>query len=298
MHKLSEMSLSHRRAQVAETFRFDPHLALEKYDPAETLGFTDKAETQVKLASDITSMIKLQEMLVAQKHYGILIVLQGMDSAGKDSAIKHVMNGVNQQGVSVHSFQVPTVEESRHDYLWRCARVLPERGRIVIFNRSHYEDVLVTRVHPEMLGDFQERALEQGDRFWNKRYRDINRFESYLARNRIITIKFFLHISIDEQRSRLEARLNDPTKQWKFSAADLTQRASWTEYAHAYEQMLQATSTKNAPWYVIPADRKWFTHLAIADIVVDRMQALDLAYPQLSDETRATIEQQRLRIRS
>ncbi len=292
------MGSSHRRERVAATLRFDPRLRLENYDTANTCGFADKEQAEEKLASDITSMIELQEMLVAQKHYGILIVLQGMDSAGKDSAIKHVMNGVNQQGVSVHSFQVPTVEESRHDYLWRCSRVLPERGRIVIFNRSHYEDVLVTRVHPELLGEFQERAHEQGDRFWIKRYRDINRFESYLARNRIITIKFFLHISKDEQRTRLKARLNDPTKQWKFSAADLTQRAAWTEYAHAYEQMLQATSTKHAPWYVVPADRKWLTHLAIADIIVDRMRALDLAYPQLSRETLAAIDQQRLTIGS
>lgn len=283
------------RAHIAAALRFDAasQRNLEHYDPAEHCGFADKADAESKLEADMVSMSALQDILSAQERYGILIVLQGMDTAGKDGAIKHVMSGVNPQGVNVHSFRAPTTEELRHDYLWRCARVLPERGRIGIFNRSHYEDVLVTRVHPELLGDDQASAESEGDEFWEKRYRDINHFERYLARNRIVTIKFFLHLSKEEQRRRLLARLDDPAKQWKFSPSDLSQRPFWEQYAVVYEQMLQATSTEIAPWYVIPADHKWVARLAIADIVIHVLRTLDLAYPPLSDDMRAAIELQR-----
>jgi len=283
------------RAHIADALRFDAdaHRKLAHYDPADRCGFSEKADAQEKLEADLASLTGLQDILFAQRRHGILVVLQGMDTAGKDSAIKHVMSGVNPQGVSVNSFQAPSTEELRHDYLWRCARVLPERGRIGIFNRSYYEDVLVTRVHPELLGDDQPAAESQGHEFWEKRYRDINRFEQYLARNRIVTIKFFLHLSKDEQRERLLARFNDPAKQWKLAPSDLAQRPFWDEYTKVYEEMLRATSTKTAPWYVIPADRKWVAHLTIADIVVHVMRELDLRYPPLSEELRADLERQR-----
>ena len=212
-------------------------------------------------------------------------------SAGKDGAIKHVMSGVNPEGVSVHSFRAPAGEELRHDYLWRCARVLPEHGRIGIFNRSYYEEVLIKRVHPELLGD-DRAAAEDGD-FWEARYRDINHFEQYLVRNRIFVLKLFLHLSKEEQRKRFLARIDDPTKQWKFSPADLSERRFWDQYVKAYEAMLRATSTTIAPWYVIPADHKWVARLTIADIVVHMLRSLDLTYPPLADDVRAAIERQR-----
>ncbi len=282
-------------ARIAAALRFDPDAKrrLADYDPAGRCGFSDKDDAEEKLQADIASLGTLQDMLSAQKRYGILIVFQGIDTAGKDGAVKHVIGGVNPQGVSVTSFREPTTEELLHDYLWRSARVLPERGRIGIFNRSHYENVLVTRVHPELLGDDRVTAEAQGDAFWEKRFRDINRFESYLARNRIVTIKCLLHISKEEQRKRLIARLDDPTKQWKFSLSDLAQRSFWDQYATAFDGMLQGTSTPVAPWYVIPADRKWVARLAIADVIVSVLESLDLAYPPLSEDVRAAIDRTR-----
>ncbi len=283
------------RPHIAAELRFDSDSQkdLDHYNPADRCGFAGKTDAQTKLEADVVSMSALQDVLSAQKRYGILIVLQGMDTAGKDGVIKHAMSGLNAQGVSVHSFQAPSTEELRHDYLWRCARVLPERGRIGIFNRSYYEDVLVTRVHPALLGDDRVAAESNGDEFWEKRYHDINRFEGYLARNRIVTIKCFLHLSKEEQRSRLVERLDNPAKQWKFSPADRAERPFWNEYAGAYDRMLRATSTAIAPWYVIPADRKWVARLAIADIVVHVLSTLDLAYPPLSDDVRAAIARAR-----
>lgn len=282
-------------ARIAAALRFDPDAkrCLADYDPADRCGFSDKDDAGEKLQADIASLGVLQDMLSAQKRYGILIVLQGIDTAGKDGAIKHVIGGVNPQGVTVTSFREPTTEESLHDYLWRSARVLPERGRIGIFNRSHYENVLVTRVHPELLGDDRVTAETQGDAFWEKRFHDINRFESYLARNRIVTIKCLLHISKEEQRKRLIARLDDSTKQWKFSLSDLAQRSYWDQYSIAFDEMLRGTSTPVAPWYVIPADRKWVARLAIADIIVSVLESLDLAYPPLSEDVRAAIDRTR-----
>ncbi len=271
---------------------------LSHFDPAHRCGFLDKVDAEEKLLADISEMAALQDMLSAQKRYGLLLILQGMDSAGKDGVIKHVMSGVNAQAVSVHSFRQPSVEEASHDYLWRCARVLPERGRIGIFNRSHYEDVLITRVHQNLLGDDQDVAKKMGKAFWEDRYRDINHFEEYLLRNRIIPIKCFLHLSNDEQRKRLLSRLDDPKKQWKFSLGDLSQRPFWDDYVVAYEEMLNATSTKSIPWYVIPADHKWVARLAIADIVVHVLRSLDLAYPPLADEIRAAIDQQRAALKA
>jgi len=250
---------------------------LDSIDPGDTGAYADKHEAKDKLDADIKKLTKLQDVLSAGAEHGILIIFQGMDSAGKDSAIKHVMSGVNPQGVDVHSFREPTDEEKRHDYLWRCARVLPERGRMGIFNRSYFEEVLIVRVHPELLGP--RLAARATPAFWKRRYRDINDFERYLLDNRIHVLKFFLYISKEEQAKRLLARLERPDKLWKFSSSDLQQRKYWPLYMKAYEDMLNATSTPWAPWHVIPSDHKWYAHAAIADVIVDAMRSLKLAYP-------------------
>jgi PPK2 family polyphosphate:nucleotide phosphotransferase len=212
-----------------------------------------------------------------------------MDTAGKDGVVKHVMTGVNPAGVDVHSFKKPSVEEARHDYLWRTSQKLPARGEIAIFNRSYFENVLVTRVHPELLGDFQQEASERGDEFWQERFDDINAAERYLAHNDIVVIKLFLHVSKDEQKRRLESRLDDSSKQWKFSSADLQERGFWDDYVSAYEAMLSRTSTSHAPWYVIPADRKWYARLAVAAIIVRHLENLDPQYPTLSPQMQAEL---------
>jgi PPK2 family polyphosphate:nucleotide phosphotransferase len=210
-----------------------------------------------------------------------------MDTAGKDGAIKHVMTGINPQGVHVYSFKQPSEEERHHDYMWRCMKVAPERGRIGIFNRSYYEEVIVTRVHPESLSDV---AYERADpKFWKGRFEDIVAYERYLARNGIHVLKFFLHISMQEQARRLVARIDDPDKRWKFNDADVKQRAYWKEYTLAYEKMLGATSKDFAPWYVIPSDHKWFTRVAVADILVAELKSLKLKYPQVTKEQRALL---------
>ncbi len=254
---------------------------LSAIDAAQTPGFESKAEANRKLQSDIETLASLQDKLSAQATQGVLIVLQGMDTAGKDGAIKHVMSGVNPAGVMVYGFKQPTADELLHDYLWRTTKVVPPRGRIAIFNRSYYENVIVTRVHPNLLGEFEAKAKEQGDDFWERRFSDVNNFERYLVRNNIEVIKFFLHISKAEQRQRLLERLDDPSKQWKFSASDLQERSYWGDYVHAYEQMLGATSTAWAPWYVIPADHKWYARMAVAGIIVDVLQNLRPCYPKL-----------------
>ncbi|HME81758.1 MAG TPA: polyphosphate kinase 2 family protein [Candidatus Eremiobacteraceae bacterium] len=260
---------------------------LRDVDPADTNGYAGKHEARDKLRADIKKLSKLQDVLSAGAEHGILIIFQGMDSAGKDSAVKHVMSGVNPQGIDVHSFRQPTEEERRHDYLWRCARVLPERGRMGIFNRSYFEEVLIVRVHPELLGP--RLAAGASSAFWKRRYRDINGFERYLVDNRIHVLKFFLYISKEEQAKRLLARLERPDKYWKFSAADLQQRKYWPAYMKAYEDMLNATSTPWAPWNVIPADHKWFAHVAIADIIVRELRSLKLAYPSLPSGLRKAL---------
>ena len=261
--------------------------ALKRWDPADTGDFADKGAAKHKLRSDIRKLVALQDVLFASASHGVLVIFQGMDSAGKDSAIKHVMSGVNPQGVDVHSFRGPTDEERKHDYLWRCARVVPERGRVGIFNRSYFEEVLIVRVHPELLG--QPQARHANAALWRRRYRDINDFERYLADNRIHVLKFFLHISRREQAARFLERIKRPDKQWKFSSADIAQRAYWTQYMKAYEDMLNATSTRWAPWYVIPADHKWFAHVVVADILVRKLRSLRLAYPRLDPAMRRTL---------
>jgi len=225
----------------------------------------------------------------------VLIVLQAMDAAGKDGAIKHVMSGVNPQGCQVFSFKKPSAEELDHNFLWRYTRCLPERGRIGIFNRSYYEDVLVVKVHPELLGP-QRPHEKVGKKFWEKRYEDINAFERHLVRNGTVILKFFLNVSKDEQRRRFLERLDRPEKNWKFSPADLAERGYWDDYMAAYEDALTATSTESAPWYVVPADHKWIARAAIADIVTTAMQDLDLKVPEITDETRKLLAEARRKL--
>jgi PPK2 family polyphosphate:nucleotide phosphotransferase len=220
----------------------------------------------------------------------VLIVLQAMDAAGKDGTIKHVMSGVNPQGCQVFSFKQPSAEELDHDFLWRCARRLPERGRIGIFNRSYYEDVLVVRVHPELVEKRKLPPGRGGTRLWKARYDAINAFEHHLVRSGTVVLKFFLHLSKDEQKERFLERLDEPDKHWKFSAADVTERSHWDEYMEAYEDALDATSTKWAPWYVIPADRKWITRAVVADVIATTLRGLDLRHPEPSAEQRAALD--------
>jgi PPK2 family polyphosphate:nucleotide phosphotransferase len=257
---------------------------LKALDPGNIGGYSNQDEAGEKLARDTDELREIQNVFVASGRYALLVIFQGMDTAGKDGAISHVMSGVNPQGVRVNSFKAPTPEEQHHDYLWRCVKVMPERGRIGIFNRSYYEDVLVTRVHGEMLGDALPKTRAEQKKFWLHRFEDINAYERYLVRNGTHVVKFFLHISRDEQRKRLLARLKDRHKQWKFSVGDVQQRAYWKQYRAAYEAMLNATSTSYAPWYAIPSDHKWFTRVAVAEILVDTMKALHLEYPRLPSE--------------
>ncbi|WP_310427436.1 polyphosphate kinase 2 family protein [Chamaesiphon sp. VAR_48_metabat_135_sub] len=254
---------------------------LKDYDPAATGQFENKESAQIKLAVGISQLAEYQNILYAQNKFAVLIIFQAMDAAGKDSTIKHVMSGVNPQGCQVFSFQAPSVEELDHDYLWRIHKCLPERGRIGIFNRSYYEETLIVRVHPELL---KVQSLPQVDlqHIWHQRFQEINDFERYLTNNGTVIIKFFLHVSKAEQKKRFLERINAPEKQWKFSAGDLNERAYWNDYQAAYTDVFNHTSTEAAPWYIIPADRKWFTRLAVADIICSRLQQLNLAYPQIT----------------
>ena len=259
---------------------------LKDVDPDDTLDFgpDGKAEAQVALEAGIELLSKLQDKLYAQDRWAILIIFQAMDAAGKDSAIKHVMSGVNPQGCEVSSFKAPSAEELDHDFLWRCAKRLPERGRIGIFNRSYYEETLVVRVHENFLaGQKLPTQLKTKD-LWQQRFEDICNFERYLAHNGIVILKFFLHVSKEEQQKRFLARIDDPAKNWKFSINDVHEREHWDEYMHAYEETIKYTATKHAPWYVVPADHKWFTRLVVAAAIVETLNELDLEYPSLSKE--------------
>ena len=255
---------------------------LRQYDPADTGPFKHRRAASGDLERGIEKLVALQERLYAQDRWAVLLVFQAMDAAGKDSAIKHVMSGLNPQGTVVFSFKRPSEEELDHDYLWRTTKALPERGRIGIFNRSYYEEVLVVRVHPEILGRQKLPPSLVTRHIWRDRYEDINAFERYLARNGTLIRKFFLHVSREEQRRRLLERLDEPSKNWKFDVGDLGERDHWDEYQAAYEQALSRTSTKDAPWFVVPADHKWFTRLVIAELVRDALESLDLQFPQLS----------------
>jgi PPK2 family polyphosphate:nucleotide phosphotransferase len=264
-------------------------ISLKDFDTRDTGSYKDKGEAAEDLRRDVERLAELQDVLYAQNTHAILLVFQAMDAAGKDSAIKHVMSGINPQGCQVYSFKSPTPEELDHDYLWRCMKTLPERGRIGLFNRSYYEEVLVVRVHPEYLKaqSLPDAALK--DSIWDKRFEDINNVEKYLVRNGTTILKFFLHVSKEEQKDRFLERIDTPEKNWKFSLADVKERGHWTEYMKAYEEMLEHTGTEWAPWYVIPADRKWFTRALVARIIIETLEGLDLQYPALSEKQKAEL---------
>lgn len=240
-----------------------------------------------------TALARAQELLYASDSYSLLVIFQAMDAAGKDGTIKHVMSGINPQGCQVFSFKAPSAEELDHTFLWRCMKALPERGRIGIFNRSYYEEVLVVKVHPKFLDAQRLPVDDYDDKFWRRRYKDINAFEKHLVRNGTIVLKFFLNVSKAEQKKRFLDRLNDPTKHWKFSAGDLAERARWDDYMAAYEDMLSATSTKHAPWYVIPADQKWAARALVAMIITTTINRLGLSYPQIGEEAKAALDEAR-----
>jgi PPK2 family polyphosphate:nucleotide phosphotransferase len=256
------------------------------YDPGYKSSFLDRDEAAVLLDDGLQKLAEYQAKLYAQDTVALLIVFQAMDAAGKDSVIKHVMSGLNPQGTQVYSFKAPSSEELDHDYLWRCAKALPERGRIGIFNRSYYEEVLVVRVHHEILAAERLPPEARGKDLWRRRFEQINGFEKYLAENGVSTVKFFLNVSKEEQRQRFLERIDRPEKNWKFSPADVKERAHWDDYMRAYEDMLSHTSTEWAPWHVVPADRKWFTRLAVAAILNQTLKGMDLEYPTVSDERR------------
>ena len=264
----------------------DGRFRLKDVDPDGHGSVDSKSTAEALLAKGIARLRELQQVLYAQDRWGVLLILQAMDTAGKDGAIEHVMSGVNPQGCRVVSFKRPSAEELDHDYLWRTTRELPARGDIGIFNRSYYEEVLVVRVHPEVLQ--AERLPPQlvTPRIWKERYEDINAFEKYLSRNGYVIRKVFLHISKDEQRKRLLARLDDPDKLWKFEEGDLAERALWQQYMKAYEGAIGATSTTDAPWYVVPANHKWFARLVVAHVLIDALESLHLSYPAVDAKRR------------
>ncbi len=271
-------------------------IRLADFDPAFTADFKGKHDADAKLCDDVERLAALQDTFYADKRFALLLVFQGMDAAGKDGAIRHVMSGVSPQGVDVHAFKQPSTQELAHDFLWRCAKVLPERGKIGIFNRSYYEELAVVRVHASLLEREDLPPEPSGSDIWKDRYDDIVSFERHLVRNGTIILKFFLHLSKDEQRKRLLARIDEPDKNWKMSASDLHERTFWDSYQQAYEKLLTHTSIDEAPWYIVPADHKWFTRAAVADIIVRRLEKLGLAYPSVSDEQRAQLAVQRKRL--
>ena len=271
-------------------------IKLSGFDPRYSAGIKSKKEGRDALLEDKTDLAEAQTLLWANARHSVLIILQALDAAGKDGAIKHVMSGVNPQGVDVTSFKAPTAEERLHNFMWRPAQHLPSRGRIAIFNRSYYEEVLIVRVHPSFLdSQFMPSRLEGAslDEIWKDRYRQINEFEKNCADNDITVIKFFLNVSKEEQRERFIERLDNPEKNWKFSADDLRERAHWDNYQSAFEDALSATSTKKAPWHVIPADRKWFARAAIADIITSRIEELGLKAPEVAAEHMEDIKKAR-----
>ncbi len=263
---------------------------LEDFDPADTGGLKSKEQAAEWLGKGVELLSALQEKLYADDRWALLMIFQAMDAAGKDGVIKHVMSGVNPQGVQVYSFKAPSAEELDHDYLWRTFRCLPERGRIGIFNRSYYEETLVVRVHPELLTNEKlPPALVTRD-VWKERFEDINALERYLTRNGVVVLKFFLNVSKAEQKRRFLKRLDDKDKHWKFSAGDLKERDHWGAYMRAYEDMIRYTAMPHAPWYVIPADNKWFTRLAVARAVVDALEGLNLSFPRVSAVERKALD--------
>ena len=271
-----------KSAKLPKSLRVDDpdSFSLASFDPSGTAGLA-KSDAEPMLDGDLKRLRGLQERLYAEHRWAILVVLQGMDAAGKDSVVEHVMTGVNPQGCDVHPFKEPSGEDLDHDFLWRAALRLPRRGHIGIFNRSYYEETLVVRVHPEILERQQLPGTLVGKDIWQERFQDIRGFERHLTRSGVVILKFFLHISKEEQRRRLLARIEEPAKRWKFSLSDIAERALWDKYAAAYEDMVRATSRSRAPWHIVPADHKWFARLAVATAMVDALERLDLEFPKV-----------------
>jgi PPK2 family polyphosphate:nucleotide phosphotransferase len=291
--------VSHKQIDTAR-YRVKPggRVRLRDRDPDDTRPFRSEGETAGILKKSVKRMFEMTEVLYAQDRWSLLLIFQAMDAAGKDSAIKHVMRGLDPKATQVFTFKRPSPEELDHDFMWRCMKVLPERGRIGVFNRSYYEEVLVVRVHPGLL---EAQHLPPGlvtKNLWDERFEDIRHIERYLCRNGTVIRKFFLHVSKSEQRRRFVQRLDDAAKNWKFSIGDVDERLQWDEYMHAYEQAMAATSTHEAPWYVLPADHKWFTRLAIAQIIIETLEGLDLHFPPLDRAKQRELAEARRRLRA
>jgi PPK2 family polyphosphate:nucleotide phosphotransferase len=276
------------------------HFSLKDHDPKDTHGMGSELKPQAKqlLADGVERLAALQDVLAAQDRWGLLLIFQAMDAAGKDGTIKHVMSGVNPQGVYVWSFKAPSSEELHHGFLWRTMKCMPERGQIGIFNRSYYEEVLVVRVHPQLLENQKLPKPLVTKHIWQERFEDINTFERYATRNGIAIVKFFLHLSKKEQKRRFLERLDTSEKNWKFSAADVRERQCWDQYQEAFEKMIQHTATDYAPWYVVPADNKWFTRLVVVEAVTNTLKAMNLKYPKVSEEEKAALAQARKQLES
>jgi len=269
------------------------HFKLRDFDPADTAGIRSKEHATAALQKSLEQLADLQNKLYAQDQWAVLLIFQGMDASGKDGVIKHVMAGVNAMGCQAYSFKAPSSEEQQHDYLWRTMQRIPERRRIGIFNRSYYEEVLIVRVHPDLLQNEKIPPSLITKKIWEERFEDMCAFERYLTRNGIVVRKFFLNLSKKEQARRFLARLDEPEKNWKFSAADIHEREYWDDYMHAYEDMIQNTATPAAPWYVVPADNKWFTRLLVASAIIDTLEKLNLSYPKVDASRRKELEKAR-----
>jgi len=282
----------------ADRFRVNSgkHFRLKDFDPADTGHWKSEKHAQETLQEQVARTADLQDKLYAQDTWSLLLIFQAMDAAGKDSAIKHVMSGVNPQGCEVHSFKGPSERELQHDFLWRTTLVLPERGHIGIFNRSYYEEVLVVRVHPELLKAQKIPSLLVTDDLWDERFEDIRSFERHMVRSGTVIRKFFLHVSRKEQKKRFLKRLEEPEKNWKFSPTDVRERKFWDDYQDAYENLIRNTSAKHAPWYVVPADHKWFTHLVISSVIVDTLESLRLEHPKVDTQTRKELKEARTQL--
>lgn len=281
-----------KTGKIAQTFRIDngKHFRLKDYDPGDTGHWKSKDHATEALVQGIARTAELQDKLYAQDNWALLLIFQAMDAAGKDGAIKHVMSGVNPQGCEVHSFKAPSAQELQHDFLWRTTCKFPERGHIGIFNRSYYEEVLVVRVHSNILKGEGIPEKLMSKQIWDERFEDICSFERHMARNGTVIRKFFLHVSKKEQKKRFLERLEQPEKNWKFSASDVHERDCWGDYQDAYEDMIRNTASKHAPWYVVPADNKWFTRLVISTVIVDTLESLNLSYPKVDDAKRKDLE--------
>ncbi|MCW8806415.1 MAG: polyphosphate kinase 2 family protein [Ignavibacteriaceae bacterium] len=284
---MKKKELIKRAAKLSKPFRVTDgkKFRLKHFDPGDTLGFNseDKPKAQEALKNGIELLAELQDKLYAQDRWAVLLIIQAMDAAGKDGAIKHVMSGINPQGCQVFSFKAPTSEDLDHDFMWRCMKRLPERGRIGIFNRSYYEETLVVRVHKEILKKQKLPEKLVTKHIWDERFQDIRNFEKYLTRNGVLVRKFFLNVSKQEQKKRFLERIDNSDKNWKFSSADTQERGFWDDYMKAYEEMIRNTATKDSPWYVVPADNKWFTRLVVAAAVIDSLAGLNLKYPEVGE---------------